>query len=91
MKRILTDKELHSMANAAPVNTHSAREPAYKYTMLCPDPRYRPGGELYGKVGNNGDRMYDKREVVDGQGNTSPVLRDERGNQGLAEADRQAG
>ncbi|MGL5436608.1 MAG: hypothetical protein ACRDBO_14585 [Lachnospiraceae bacterium] len=50
MKGILTDKELHSMANAAPVNTHSAREPSYKYTMLCPDVRYRPGGELYGRM-----------------------------------------
>lgn len=27
--------------------TWSARMPTYCFTVLCPDTRYRPGGELY--------------------------------------------
>lgn len=32
---------------APPRRTWSARMPAYCFTILCPDGRYRPGGEGY--------------------------------------------
>ena len=50
MKRNRVEIKLADMAAAEPVNTWSATKPAYAFTPLCPDVRYRPGGELYGMV-----------------------------------------
>lgn len=35
---------------AEPADTWSAAKPPYAFTPLCPDLRYRPGGELYQAV-----------------------------------------
>ena len=50
MKRNRVEIKLADMAAAELVNTWSAIKPPYAFTPLCPDVRYRPGGELYGMV-----------------------------------------
>lgn len=44
---------------AESVNTWSAAKPPYAFTPLCPDLRYRPGGELY-QVMMRRDKPYIK-------------------------------
>ena len=60
------------MATGPKPKTWNARMPAYCFTELCSDQRYRP--EIEG------------RETI-GQRNSRPVLRDERGNQRYQETE----
>lgn len=49
---MLTKIDYINMELASPVKTWSAREPAYKYTALCQDARFRPkkkGGDADAK------------------------------------------
>lgn len=47
-KQMKCDKYIKELRER-PAQTWSAKMPAYAYTSLCPDPRYRPGGEMYGE------------------------------------------
>jgi len=56
------DIKLVDLAAADPVNTWSATKPAYAFTPLCPDVRYRPCGELYGMVIKRRDNLLEMWE-----------------------------